>query len=90
MGLDKNYILGDQNICFALVPSQLREAMVYCFDNAVCGRIMMGMVVDGQLGAMFVCKEEQCSLEDDRMELGECVGGPVWLRRLIPLDAEVT
>lgn len=85
-----NYILGDQKICFALVPSQAREAKAYCFDAEACGRIMMGMMVDDELGAMLVCKEEQCSLEEDRMEFGECADGPVWLRRLIPLDAEVT
>ena len=66
---------------FALHPVQEELIRKLCFEN--CGKISVAGLTDKELGAMFVCKEENCKYEESRTKLGKLnTGEIVYLRKL--------
>lgn len=72
---------------FALIHLQLDLIKKFCFGT--CGNILVGVLVDEEIGEMFPCKTEDCPYEVGRLHLGECMDGDVWVRKLADVDIEV-
>lgn len=72
---------------FALIHLQIDLIKKLCFGT--CGNILVGVLVDEEIGEMFPCKTEDCPYEEGRVRLGECVDGDVWVRKLADPDIQV-
>ncbi len=65
---------------FALLQYQKPLVEKLCYGK--CGDILVGTLIDSLLGEMYPCKTEVCKYEEKRIELGECMEGVVWVRKL--------
>lgn len=61
----------------------LQEAEIkhWCFGR--CGDILMGVLVDEEMGELAPCKTELCPHEEGRVEVGTVADGVVWVRKLV-------
>ena len=65
-------------------PEQEQLINELCFDR--CGKIIIGWLMDDELGSLAPCREDSCPYEEKRMEFGTINNNgkkeTVWLRKL--------
>ena len=64
------------------LPKQREQIEKHCFGD--CGKIIIGSVVDAELGELAMCNQEDCPYLDKQMEeaIGEVDGVKIYLRKL--------
>lgn len=82
---------GESDMIFGVIVAvQKYEIDQYCMK---CDHMLVGMLLDKELGTCLPCHAEHCSHEETRMFWGECTGAhageEVVLRKLKPTETEV-
>ena len=67
-------------IIYALHPVQQKLIDKYCFG--ICGKILVGGLIDDIAGAMFPCRQKKCLYEEKRLKYGKVNGEICYIRKL--------
>ena len=65
------------------LPKQYEQIEKHCFGD--CGKIIIGSVIDNELGELVMCNQDDCPCLDRQMEepIGEVDGIKIYLRKLL-------
>ena len=67
-------------IIYALHPVQQKLIDKYCFG--ICGKILVGGLIDDIAGAMFPCRQKKCLYEEKRLKYGKVNKEVCYIRKL--------